>query len=45
VTKNITAASPTKDFAGNWKETDPKNNGRFTAVGYEYAKVLRESFY
>ena len=42
VTKNITAASPAKDFAGNWKETDPKNNGRFTAVGYEYAKVLRE---
>ncbi len=42
VSKNITAAKPAKDFAGNWLKTDPKNNRKFTAVGYHYAKILRE---
>jgi len=42
VSKNRTAAEPADDFAGNWRKTDPENNGKFTAVGYQYAKILRE---
>lgn len=39
---NITAESPVTDFAGAWKPTQPENTGNFTAVGYEFAKALRQ---
>lgn len=42
VSGNITAVDPLSDFKGTWTSSNPANNGRFTAVGYEFAKVLRE---
>ncbi|MGJ8655192.1 MAG: sialate O-acetylesterase [Akkermansiaceae bacterium] len=42
VTKNVTAATPLNDFKGSWKKVHPDNNQDLTAVGYEYAKILRE---
>ena len=42
VSGNVTAETPLQDFSGSWKETKPENTGGFTAVGYEFAKVLRK---
>ncbi len=42
VSGNVTAIEPLTDFIGAWKSTHPTNNARFTAVGYEFAKNLRE---
>ena len=42
VSPNRTAASPATNFPGTWKSTQPENTASFTAVGYEFAKVLRE---
>ncbi len=43
VSRNVTAVAPARDFAGSWKKTNPVNNAEFTAVGYQYAKILRET--
>ncbi|PQJ28123.1 sialate O-acetylesterase [Rubritalea profundi] len=42
VSRNITAIKESTDFAGAWQATKPENTGRFTAVGYEFAKALRQ---
>lgn len=42
VSGNATSIEPATDFAGSWKTTLPANTGGFTAVGYEFAKALRE---
>ncbi|MBT8037182.1 MAG: sialate O-acetylesterase [Verrucomicrobiae bacterium] len=42
VSGNTTSAKPSTDFPGTWKATKPENTGSFTAVGYEFAKSLRE---
>lgn len=42
VSRNITAIKESTDFAGTWQATKPENTGRFTAVGYEFAKALRQ---
>ncbi len=42
VSGNVTAVKDLTDFPGAWKPTDPKNNAKFTAVGYEFGKVLRK---
>jgi sialate O-acetylesterase len=41
ISGNITSIKPSTDFAGSWKATKPENTGGFTAVGYEFAKELR----
>jgi len=42
VSGNTTSIEESTDFAGSWKGTKPENTGGFTAVGYEFAKALRE---
>ncbi len=42
VSGNTTSIEESTDFAGTWKGTKPENTGSFTAVGYEFAKALRE---
>ncbi|MFK7911854.1 MAG: sialate O-acetylesterase [Akkermansiaceae bacterium] len=42
VSGNTTSIEPSTDFAGTWKATKPENTASFTAVGYEFAKMLRE---
>lgn len=42
VAGNFTSVEPSADFTGTWQATKPENTGRFTAVGYEFAKSLRE---
>lgn len=42
VSKNVTSIEESTDFAGTWQATKPENTGKFTAVGYEFAKALRE---
>jgi sialate O-acetylesterase len=42
VSGNFTSIEESTDFAGTWQATKPENTGRFTAVGYEFAKVIRE---
>ncbi|MFK7851494.1 MAG: sialate O-acetylesterase [Akkermansiaceae bacterium] len=42
VSGNTTSVEPSTDFAGEWKATKPENTAGFTAVGYEFAKLLRE---
>ncbi len=39
---NRTSVKPAKNFAGQWLSTTPKNTPNFTAVGYHFAKSLRE---
>lgn len=40
--RNLTNKKPSKDFSGKWLSTEPKNTPNFTAVGYHFAKSLRE---
>lgn len=40
--KNLTSEKPVKDFPGQWRTTHPNNTPKFTAVGYYFAKSLRE---
>lgn len=42
VSGNTTSIKESTDFAGSWKATQPENTGSFTAVGYEFAKALRQ---
>jgi len=42
VSENIVSVKESTDFAGTWQATKPENTGEFTAVGYEFAKVLRQ---
>lgn len=42
VSKNITSEKESTDFTGAWQATKPENTGKFTAVGYEFAKALRQ---
>lgn len=42
ISGNVTAETPLADFPGTWKETKPENSAGFTALGYEFAKVLRK---
>ncbi|MBK1829766.1 hypothetical protein JIN77_03455 [Verrucomicrobiaceae bacterium R5-34] len=42
VSRNVTSDQPVKDFPGKWLSTKPANTPKFTAVGYYYAKALRE---
>ena len=41
VSVNLTAVEPQWNWKGSWKSTKPENSGRFTAVGYYFAKKLR----
>ena len=42
ISGNATAKEPATDFAGTWKVTKPENTAGFTAVGYQFAKALRQ---
>ncbi|MDP0490238.1 MAG: sialate O-acetylesterase [Verrucomicrobiota bacterium JB023] len=42
VSQNAATATPQTDFPGHWKSTQPENTASFTAVGYFFAKRLRE---
>ena len=42
VSVNLTAVEPQWNWKGSWKSTKPENSGRFTAVGYYFAKKLRK---
>lgn len=39
---NVAVAEPLRDFPGTWAETKPESTLKFTAVGYQFAKKLRE---
>ncbi len=42
VSKNISHAEPQIDLAGEWEIASPESTGGMTAVGYYYAKKLRQ---
>ena len=42
MSRNVAVAEPLRDFPGKWAETKPGNTLNFTAVGYQFAKKLRE---
>ena len=42
VSKNVTAERELTNFPGSWMLTKPDQTLKFTAVGYEFAKSLRE---
>lgn len=43
VSANTAAASPQKDWEGQWKSTQSTHTATFTAVGYYFAKELRSA--
>ncbi len=42
VSGNIAENKPQTNFIGSWRHTAPENTGSFTAVGYHFARALRE---
>jgi sialate O-acetylesterase len=42
VSANVAENRPQKNWQGNWKATQSQDTGSFTAVGYYFAKKLRE---
>ncbi|MGE9269245.1 MAG: sialate O-acetylesterase [Verrucomicrobiales bacterium] len=42
VSRNVSTAEPQTDFPGRWLEASPETTGKMTAVGYYFAKNLRE---
>lgn len=42
VSGNVATDEPQKDFPGKWLSTNPENAGKFTAVGYYFARKIRK---
>ncbi|MFV0337630.1 MAG: sialate O-acetylesterase [Chthoniobacterales bacterium] len=42
LTRNVVSAEPLRDFPGVWTSSEPGKTEKFTAVGYQFARRLRE---